>query len=107
MMHEVLHEPINHAYGMALTLMPHIAAKATVSDPFLLLRDNEGKPPGACVGGSSRLRKRSGIATQHAPAAIFGALSARCALATLAGNRAFASACAPGLCAFTGVPRNA
>lgn len=27
-----------------VTLMPHIPAKATASDPFLLPRDSEGKP---------------------------------------------------------------
>jgi hypothetical protein len=69
---EVPHEPIDDAVGMALTLMPHIAAKATVSDPFLLPRDNEGKP--ACASGRrgsggvlSAFRRHCGAASRYGP----------------------------------------
>src|SRR4051812_43270371 len=104
-MREVLCESIDDAVGMALTLMPHIAAKATISDPFLLPRDNEGKP--ACASG------RRHCSAASAMDQFWRALSARSLLATLAGNRAFACAfrCFRLLVTFTppftGFPRHA
>jgi hypothetical protein len=35
--------------------MPHIPAKATTSDPFLLLRDSEGKPASFVIAVQHRL----------------------------------------------------
>ncbi|MGY6124686.1 hypothetical protein ACW9YV_04105 [Paraburkholderia strydomiana] len=58
--------------------MPHIAAKATVSDPFLLARDNKGKP--ACADVAVRLQRSNWLGD------FWHALPARDALATLARN---------------------